>query len=394
MNVKCKRLILLVVFPIIFSCNSPSSDKIITSLEINKLERVRVLLQAKKYFNEKPITVTASQCERSASGIHDYYSEGDYWWPDSDNPEGAYIRRDGLTNPANFNDHRLALRRLSLIVPAFTGAYKITGERKYALKAIEHLKAWFVNPETRMNPNLLFSQAIKGRSTGRGIGIIDTIHLVEVVKAMIFLDEKGILEKEILEGLRTWFSEYLNWLTTHPFGIAERDNGNNHSTCWAMQVAMFASFTQDSEKMDFCRNFYKDILLPQQVSENGSFPLELNRTKPYAYSLFNLDAMATLCEILSTEKENLWEYKTPDQISLKKAMDFMFPFIQNKSDWPYPPDVMYFDEWPMRQPALFFSALAFNNIDYSDLWKTLKTDSEEDEIIRNLFIRQPVLWID
>ncbi len=168
---------------------SVASDSTWSGLNIAELDSLRILNRANTYLQEKPVTVTNEFCERSAGGIHDYYSEGDYWWPNPEKPQGPYIRRDGMTNPHNFTAHRKALRRLSLIVPNLLAAYKITNSKKYADKAMEHLLAWFVNKETRMNPNLLYAQAIKGKVTGRGIGIIDTIHLVEVAQAIMYLEK-------------------------------------------------------------------------------------------------------------------------------------------------------------------------------------------------------------
>ncbi|RQV97187.1 alginate lyase, partial [bacterium] len=135
-------------------------------------------------------------------------------------------------------------------------------------------------------------------------------------------------------------------------------------------------------------------LLPNQMAADGSFPLELDRTKPYGYSLFNLDAMATVCQILSTPEDNLWTFELPDGRGMKKAMEFMFPFIEDKSRWRYPPDVMYFDEWPVRQPSLLFAGLAFNEPNYIDIWKKSKPEPTTEEGLRNFPIRQPVFWVD
>ncbi|MCF8265710.1 MAG: alginate lyase family protein, partial [Melioribacteraceae bacterium] len=213
-----------------------------SSVDIAELEKERVIRLADSYLNEKPITVTDFKAERSAGGIHDYYSEGDYWWPNPKDPNAPYIRKDGLTNPDNFVSHRKAMRRFSLIVPALVGAYKITEDPKYLNAALKHIEAWFVNEATKMNPNLLYSQAIFGKATGRGIGIIDTIHLVEIVQSLIVLDSYSVIDQSRMEKIKAWFSEYLEWLTTSDFGIAERDNGNNHSTCWLMQVGIYAKF--------------------------------------------------------------------------------------------------------------------------------------------------------
>jgi hypothetical protein len=362
-------------------------------LDLDRFERPRVLRLARQYLGEAPITITASHSPRSAGGLHDFFSEGDYWWPDPANPDGPYIQRDGMTNPDNFVLHRHAMISLSLQVPALAAAWKLTRDRRYAAHAARHLLAWFVDERTRMNPHLLYSQAIKGRFTGRGIGIIDTIHLVEVARAIPTIVESGVLAASDAAAVRGWFASYLTWMTTHEYGAAERDAKNNHGTCWVMQVAEFARFTGNDALTRFCRSRFKDVLVPGQVGHDGSFPLELARTKPYGYSLFNLDAMATVCQILSTREDNLWTWELPDGRGMRKAMAFMVPYIASKQTWPHKPDVMYFDKWPVRQPALLFGGLALNHAEYLALWRTLDPDPATDEIIRNYFVRQPVLWV-
>ena len=370
-----------------------SCSNIKMAFNLNEIERSRVLKNADTYLNELPETVTTSFCDRSSGTHHDFYSEGDYWWPDEKNPNGPYIRKDGLTNPANFTAHREALIRFSQLSGALASAYLLTNDKKYADKLALHLKAWFVNQNTKMNANLLYAQAIKGVATGRGIGIIDTVHLVEVTKAIKAIENSSALSKADLDAIKLWFSNYLNWITTHEYGIAERDNGNNHSVCWTMQVAAFADLTKDTKTMDFCRNFYKTSLLPNQMDKDGSFPLELKRTKPYGYSLFNLDAMTSICQILSTKQDNLFDYTTPEGKNLELGIKFMIPYIENKSVWPFQHDVMYWEEWPVRQSSLLFGGIAFKNKKYIELWKSLKANVTTPEIIRNMPVRYPILWV-
>ncbi|MDZ4799936.1 MAG: alginate lyase family protein [Bryobacteraceae bacterium] len=113
--------------------------------------------------------MTASRSPRSAGGTHDFFSEGDYWWPDPKNPAAPYLRRDGMTNPDNFVERRDALMRLSVEMPALTAAWKVTGRKKYAEHAARHLRAWFVDGAPRMNPHLEYAQAIHGRRHGRDV---------------------------------------------------------------------------------------------------------------------------------------------------------------------------------------------------------------------------------
>lgn len=352
-----------------------------------------ILERAKDNLQSVPITVTSFIAERSAGSSHDFYSEGDYWWPDSLNPDGPYIRRDGETNPDNFVRHRHAMIRFSQIVGNLTSAYLLTGNTEYVESVMKHVRAWFMDAQTLMNPNLQYAQAIKGVATGRGIGIIDTVHLIEVVQSLIRLEEKGLLSKDDLNGTKSWFKSYLVWMTTHPYGVKEMNAHNNHGTCWAMQAAIFAKYVGDKDVMRLCSDRFKNIFLVEQMADNGSFPLELERTKPYGYSLFNLDAMATICQILSTDTDNLWEYTTPDGKNMRKAFRFMYPYIADKDSWPYQKDVMYWDEWPVAQPSLLFAWNQYGDEGYYRTWLSLDHFPDNEEVVRNLPIRNPVIWL-
>jgi hypothetical protein len=364
------------------------------TLDLKQLERDRVIPQADKFLGEQPVTVTATRNPRSAGGVHDFSSEGDYWWPDPKNPDGPYIQRDGETNPQNFVEHRHAMVRMSIQVATLTAAYRLTHDDKYADKAIEHLRAWFVTPETRMNPNLQFAQAIKGITPGRGIGIIDTLHLVEPARSAPILEQAGVLKGDDLAAVKKWFADYLEWMTTSKNGKEEEAAKNNHGTCWHVQAAAFAWFTGDEEKRGLCRTWFKEVGLPNQMAPDGSFPQELRRTKPYGYSLFNADAMTTLAWIASTPQDDLFAFTTPDGKNLRKAVEFIEPYIADKSKWPYKHDVMFWDQWPVRSPVLLFGGLAYQQPQWLEVWKRLEAIPTNDEVLRNLPIRQPVLWVE
>lgn len=361
--------------------------------EIEQTLRSKILDDANWAIKQKPLTVTSESSPRSAGTKHDFYSEGDYWWPDSLNPDGPYVQRDGLTNPDNFVAHRILMIRFSRIVGALASAYKITGDSKYVSKAFEHINAWFVNPETRMNPSLLYAQAIKGKVTGRGIGIIDTIHLMEVAQAIRTMENHKSVNKTQLASIKNWFGEYITWLTTHSYGKDEMEAKNNHGTCWVMQVASFATLTGNQPVIDFCRERYKSVLLPNQMAADGSFPLELKRTKPYGYSIFNLDAMVMICQILSDKQDNLWSYQTADGKSIRKGIEYLYPFVADKNKWTLKPDVMYWENWPVAQPFLVFGSEKFQNKNWLNTWKGLDHSPKVEEVIRNVPIRNPLIWM-
>jgi hypothetical protein len=379
------NLLILLPLPV------PGSERSIKH-QVIRLLRTEIIARADKVLYEKPITITSFVCDRSAGRIHDFYSEGDYWWPDPEDPDGPYIQRDGMSNPGNFTEHRKMMIRLSQITGLLASAYKITGDEKYVKQAFLHLKAWFADTATMMNPSLLYAQAIKGRFTGRGTGIIDTIHLIEVAQAILVFEKTKCVDKQLLAVIKSWFSEYLQWLMTHPYGIDEMNAKNNHATCWVMQVASFSKLTGDEKILEFCRQRYRDVLLPGQMAPDGSFPQELRRTKPYGYSLFNLDAMTMVCMILSDKNNDLMNYQTPDGRSLRKGIEFLYPYVADKNKWSYNKDVMYWDNWPVAHPFLIFGAYSFGVKLWFTTWKTLDHFPTNEEVIRNLPVRNPVIW--
>lgn len=284
--------------------------------------------------------------------------------------------------------------RLNHISGNLASAYIISKDIRYLQELIPHLKAWFVDESTKMNPSLMYAQAIKGKTKGRGIGIIDTIHLVEVALAIEILEDAMVSDTAFIQNVKNWFQTYLDWLVNHPFGIKERDNGNNHSVCWALQVAAFARLTEDTQRLDYCRNFYKNVLLPEQMDCTGSFPKEIARTKPYSYSLFTLDAMSNLCLVASTRDNNLFEYETHDSVSIQLGLTNMYPYILDKNEWAFADDVMYFEFWPVRQSSLLFAGIALENEDYLKLWKELDGNFINEEVERNMPVKYPLLWLE
>lgn len=362
--------------------------------DIRAIERRRLLPQAAALLDRVPRTITAIRAPRSPAGPHDYYSEGDYWWPDPANPGGPYVRRDGRSNPDKFDGHRDALIAFGRDVPTLAAAWELTGDRRFAAAAMRHLAAWFVDPATRMTAALDHAQAIIGINSGRAIGVIDTLQIVEVARAAeLFARKEAPGYAAIRTGVERWFADYLDWLTTSPFGIEERDQKNNHGSCWLLQAAAFAALLGRGETLAAARKRLKTVIIPTQIAPDGRQPLELARTKPYAYSLFNLDVLAVTSWLLADRAGDLIAWRTPDGRSIGGAIAWMAPFVADKRAWPLAPDVEYGDGFPVRQPSLLFGGLALDRADWLALWQRLDPDPVIGEVVRNFPIRQPLLWL-
>jgi Alginate lyase len=369
-----------------------ASEKV--AIDVATIDRARILRAAEAALKQPPVSVTKYPAKLSEGGPHDFYSNGDYWWPDPTKTNGLpYIQRDGESNPGNFNRHRELVKQLHLAAAALGAAYKITGDDRYSAKAAELLKVFFLDPGTRMNPNLQYAQAIPGVSPGRGTGIIDTLHMIEIPRAIEAMAKSPAMPPEVLAGLKQWFRDYANWMVTSKNGHDEANAKNNHAVAFYLQLAVFAEFTDDAEKLAQCRRQFKDVLVSKQMAADGSFPAEMARTKPYGYSIFQLDNMVTLCQVLSTPGDDLWKFEGLEGRSIRKAAAFMYPYLADKSKWPKMPDIQAWDGWPARQPSLLFAGLAFDDPRYLELWKKLPADPENIEVQRNIAITQPVLWV-
>jgi hypothetical protein len=278
-------------------------------------------------------------------------------------------------------------------VAALGAAYKITGEDRYAAKAAELLKTFFLDSQTRMNPSLNYAQAIPGITPGRGIGIIDTLHLAEVPLAVLAMEKSKAFPAEVFTGVKQWFRDYSEWMITSTNGIEEGNAKNNHAVAFWLQVAAFSKLTGDETKLSECRKRFKEVFIAKQMTNDGSFPQELRRTKPYGYSIFQLDNMASLAQLLSGKDESLWLYTLPDGRGMRKAMEFLYPYLADKSRWPHKPDIQAWEGWPARQPSLLSAGLALGEPKYLDLWKRLPPDPTDPEVKRNIAITQPLLWV-
>lgn len=360
------------------------------------LDRPRILAAAEAALALPPISITQYRAPLSEGGPNDFFSMSDYYWPDPAKPEGKpYVQRDGQSYPGLFNEHRKAVMQLRDATGALAAAYRVTGEERYAAKAAELLRVFFVDPVTRMNPNLEHAQVMVGKpAPTRGIGIIDTLHLIEVPLAIRALAGSKALTPALHEGLKRWFRDYLVWLRDNPRGKDEGRRTNNHAVAFWLQVAAFCQVAPDEPLLAECRRQFKQVFVAVQMAPDGSFPLELKRTKPYAYSIFQLDNLATLCQLLSTPADNLWTFETADGRGMRKAMAYLFPYLADKSKWPLAPDVQAWEEWPVRQSGLLFAGLALGEERYLELWRRLKPDPTLFEIRRNNAITQPVLWLD
>jgi hypothetical protein len=294
--------------------------------------------QAKSLLKKEFSSVMNKEIAPPSGDKHDYISQAPYFWRNPKTPDGLpYLRKDGERNPEieKITD-RKNLDKMQQAVTALSLAYFFTNKEEYAVKATEILRMWFLDKQTKMNPNLEFAQAIPGVNTGRGIGIIETRELTNVVDAIGLLAGSRAWTKADQTGLEKWFDDYLKWLTTSKKGRDEAAAKNNHGTFYDVQVAAFALFIG---KKDVAKNVLetaKEKRLAKQIEPDGRQLLELERTKTWDYSVMNLDGLITLAELGEHAGVDLWNYKKLDgRGNIRQAIEFLTIYLDGKKKWNY-----------------------------------------------------------
>ncbi len=284
-----------------------------------------------------PFSVTFKRSRPASGNKHDYLSHGPYWWPNPDRHDGLpYIRRDGEKNPSASEYDSEPLARLCESVRTLALAAWFSGQRAYADRAALLLRVWFLDAETRMNPHLEFGQAIPGVCPGRGIGIIDTAPLCEVVDAISLIEHAGALSSPEIRGLRGWFDAYLRWLRESPHGLAEAGQHNNHGTWYDVQVAAFALFANRAGVARDVLGSFVRRRVATQIEPDGAQPHELARTRSWSYALFNLRAMTHAASMARHVEVDLWRTESPDGRSILRAIDWLVPFACDGRPWQHP----------------------------------------------------------
>ncbi|MFC0410642.1 alginate lyase family protein [Roseomonas elaeocarpi] len=308
--------------------------------------RDALLRRAEAALTHPAPTVTAKTLLPASGDRHDYYSFGPYWWPDPARPGGLpYIRRDGQTNPASKTEATDSARLASFgeDVGSLGLAYALTGEARFARKAAEMIRTWFVDPDTRMNPNLAHAQAIPGIVEGRGIGIIDGRWFLDVMDAVELIRPADALTPAEYEAVRDWYRAMTRWLLSSPEGFEESNWHNNHGSWFDAQVVGFALFTgqEDVAKQQLRITALRRVA--GQFDREGRQVAELERTRPWHYSQFNLQAYTRLgryAELVDAGLANdldhtdLWHF-TLDEHGLHRGFRFLAGFVGGEARWPY-----------------------------------------------------------
>jgi hypothetical protein len=317
--------------------------------------------EAKKALTAGPFSVTTKGITPPSNDKHDYMSQAPYFWPDPKKPDGLpYIRRDGERNPEinKITDHQ-SMDKMISAVDTLSLAYYFDGDEAYASRAAELLRAFFLDPATKMNPNLRYAQGIPGINTGRGIGLIETVGLTKVVDSIGLLAASKSWTDADQHGLQDWFAKFLQWMLESKNGRDEAAAKNNHGTHYDLQVTSFALFLAKNDLAANVLRAAREKRIAKQIEPDGRQPLELERTKAWSYSVYNLQGLMSLATLGERVGVDLWGYRTEDGRNLRRALEYLAPFGLGEQKWTY----KQIGEW---HPEILFPLLRIAQTKYPD----------------------------
>lgn len=303
----------------------------------------KLIIQANKALNSYGYSVVTKEEPAPNGNKHEYVSRGRYWWPNPEIEDGLpYVKRDGNTNPEIYQFDRVPLASLRDDVETLSIVYYLTGNEKYAQKAISLINRWFIDKQTKMKPNLQFAQGIPGLTSGRPNGIIDGLDFYRLLNYVPILKKSDRWSNKINIGLNKWFYNYYMWLLKHDFGKAARETSNNHGTWYDVQVGTYAYFFNDEETLAEVLARVRNKRIPGQIASNGQQVSELNRTLSLHYSTYNLEALSILANLQyksqkglmkNNSSKGIWNYTTDGSGSIEDAIQFLIPYIGGEKTW-------------------------------------------------------------
>lgn len=337
--------------------------------------------EADELLNTPPASVTEGELPPSGDN-HDFFAIGKYAWPNPDTPNGMpWIRRDCEVNPDAYGDKYDYDRYNKTIdnINTLSAAWFYSEDEKYAQKASELIRVWFLDEETKMNPNFECASALPGVFNGMAIGVIFGVRMIEMLDYIKLLKTSACWTSLDEKSLKNWVSDYCAWLLESEFGKKEAIAMDNHGSWYAAQVATFSIYSGDLGRVRSMVDLAKKQI-GEQIAKDGSLPAETKRKWSFHYSLFGLSAFVVLARCAECIGEDLWNYRAPNGHNLKTACEFLVPRVSGQKKWEYPNVDADESVAPNVFPTLRRVAEAYNIPDFRETVKILAHKAPLDSI--------------
>lgn len=349
-------------------------------IDVAQAERPRILAEAPHALEAPIVPITATPGGHASPNT--FVSETE--------PERGVT--DPHTNTKLFRAQATALRNTSMNIACLSAAYLLTKDERYARRAGQHLRAWFITPATRMLPNADLAGREYGSEKGTPAGIIDVVPLAELIRSTSFLVDSQALADYDFDTMSQWFTDFGSWLDTNLNAGIARDSKDHRASAWLLIRSAIARATRSDSDLEACRKRFRAPTLRNQINEAGIFPQEVATPNPYRNTLFNFDLLGGVCQLLASPFDLLWDYELIDEVGMRSVAAYLYPLILHPENWTYMADADHFMELPGPRPALLFAGRAYERPEYVALWRKLDPQPVPEDIGYSFPIRQPLLW--
>ena len=341
-----------------------------THANVAELDRASILASAKAAL-DAPVQPPAS---------HQFHTE----------TEPTLTTAGAAVQPKLLRADAYNLRTFSNTVAALAAGFLLTRDDAFAQRTIPHLKAWLLDPATRLNPTFDQAGCAAGTPTGTPMGIVDLVPLAELARALSFLTDT--LAPEDLTAIITWFTDAQHWLDENRQAFIARESKDHRASAWLLVSSAIARFTRDENTLEANRKRFRQHTLRNQISRDGTFPQEVSTPNPYRNTLFNFDLLAGACQVLSSQFDLLWDFELIDGVGPRIVAAYLYPVISHPERWGFPADAQGFLELPGRRPALLFAGRAYNRAEYVQTWLNSPPRPTSQDLAYSFPITQPALW--
>jgi hypothetical protein len=292
--------------------------------------------EAQRALKTAPASVMDKPGPWPGGDMHDYVSYAPYFWPNPDTADHLpYVRHDGKRNREQMaRGDAPRFEKMMGAIDTLGLAWGITGREEFADHASKLLRAWFLDPATKMNPNFSHAQAVLGENAGRGTGLIEFGSMAHLIDSLDLLKSSRSWTTQDQQQMTAWLTEYANWLATSKQAADERKAANNHGTWFdTEEVSLLIYLGKKQQAHDICERAKARI--GKQIEPDGHQPLEEARADGFGYSVFNLEALCLLATLSDRVDVDLWHFQAPDGRGIRKVMEYLAPYADPDKKWPH-----------------------------------------------------------
>jgi hypothetical protein len=236
-----------------------------------------------------------------------------------------------------------------------SGSQRGEGGSQYLERAALLLRTFFLDPSTRMNPNMKFAQGVPGRFDGGVGGTVDFGRLWMLLDAVRLMETDSSPSSPWTQqdraGMRDWLAELLDWWMGSPDGRQARNITNNIGNAYDVQAMAMATFLGNASAAASLVNHDVRRRVDEQIAGSGALPKEDARSNSFGYHVGNLIQFLNVAAAVNSSVEvvraahnvplspaaaNVGHYISPKGGSIQGALNWLAPFCKdNATTWPF-----------------------------------------------------------